>query len=124
MEWCSRTHGIRVHDALETANTMRRNMQAERVDTRVGHYERKLETKAGTVTLKMPKLRRLPFETAIIGCYPMRRARLKGIVPSVLEHLFQRRTLRTYFDKSIVNNGAGIIWGASNKPPRSTINPS
>jgi hypothetical protein len=27
MEWCSRTHGIRVHDALETANTMRRNMQ-------------------------------------------------------------------------------------------------
>jgi phage host-nuclease inhibitor protein Gam len=26
MEWCSRPPGIRVHDALETANTMRRNM--------------------------------------------------------------------------------------------------
>ena len=30
---------------------------AERVDTRAGHYERTLETKAGAVTLKMPKLR-------------------------------------------------------------------
>jgi hypothetical protein len=26
MEWCSRMHGISDHDALETANTMRRNM--------------------------------------------------------------------------------------------------
>jgi transposase-like protein len=31
------------------------------VDGRAGHYERKLETKAGPVTLKVPKLRRLPF---------------------------------------------------------------
>jgi len=28
-----------------------------RQDTRAGHYERKLHTKAGEVTLKMPKLR-------------------------------------------------------------------
>lgn len=47
---------------------------AERVDTRAGHYERKLETKAGEVTLKVPKLRRLPFETAIIERYRRREA--------------------------------------------------
>jgi putative transposase len=46
----------------------------ERVDGRAGHYERKLETKAGEVTLRVPKLRRLPFETAIIERYKRREA--------------------------------------------------
>jgi transposase-like protein len=44
------------------------------VDGRAGHYERKLETKAGEVTLRVPKLRRLPFETAIIERYKRREA--------------------------------------------------
>ena len=47
---------------------------AERVDGRAGHYERKLETKAGQVTLRVPKLRGLPFETAIIERYKRREA--------------------------------------------------
>jgi putative transposase len=34
---------------------------AQRVDGRAGHYERKLETKAGGVRLRVPKPRRLPF---------------------------------------------------------------
>jgi len=38
---------------------------ADRVDTRDGHYERKLETKTGEVQLRIPKLRSLPFESAI-----------------------------------------------------------
>ncbi len=44
----------------------------ERVDTRAGHYERRLHTKAGEVTLKVPKLRKLPFESAIIERYKRR----------------------------------------------------
>jgi putative transposase len=44
------------------------------VDGRAGHYERKLETKAGEVRLRVPKLRRLPFETAIIERYKRREA--------------------------------------------------
>jgi len=43
-----------------------------RKDTRAGHYERTLQTKAGEVTLKVPKLRTLPFETAIIERYRRR----------------------------------------------------
>src|SRR3974377_2237543 len=43
-----------------------------RKDTRAGHYERKLGTKAGEVTLRVPKLRSLPFETAIIERYRRR----------------------------------------------------
>ena len=45
---------------------------AERVDTRAGSYPRQLETKAGEVTLKVPKLRTVPFESAIIGRYRRR----------------------------------------------------
>src|SRR3712207_8190492 len=37
-----------------------------RRDTRAGSYRRKLHTRAGEVTLKVPKLRRQAFETAII----------------------------------------------------------
>ena len=35
----------------------------KRMDTRAGHYNRTLATKAGGVTLKVPKLRSLPFES-------------------------------------------------------------
>ena len=44
---------------------------AERVSTRAGHYGRNLQTQAGTVRLKMPKLR-VPFEAAIIERYRRR----------------------------------------------------
>lgn len=40
-----------------------------RKDTRAGSYDRRLQTKAGDVTLTIPKLRNLPFETAIIERY-------------------------------------------------------
>jgi putative transposase len=43
-----------------------------RRDTRAGSYPRKLHTRAGEVTLKVPKLRRQAFETAIIERYRRR----------------------------------------------------
>ena len=46
---------------------MRYERSAARRDTRAGHYERGLQTKAGEVRLKVPKLRAQTFETAIIG---------------------------------------------------------
>lgn len=57
-------------DALCGAGRYERS--AERRDTRAGHYKRGLQTQAGTVTLKVPKLRSLPFETAIIERYKRR----------------------------------------------------
>lgn len=45
---------------------------AGRKDTRAGSYDRHLQTKAGEVTLTVPKLRNLPFETAIIERYRRR----------------------------------------------------
>src|SRR5512140_250874 len=43
-----------------------------RQDTRAGSYERTLQTSAGEVSLKVPKLRRQTFETAIIERYRRR----------------------------------------------------
>jgi transposase-like protein len=57
-------------DALCGAKKYQRS--PERLDTRAGHYTRKLHTKAGEVELKVPKLRTLPFETAIIERYRRR----------------------------------------------------
>jgi len=57
-------------DAICRASRYERS--PERADTRAGHYDRKLQTRVGEVTLKMPKLRTLPFETAIIERYRRR----------------------------------------------------
>jgi putative transposase len=43
-----------------------------RRDTRAGSYDRKLQTRAGEVSLKVPKLRKQTFETAIIERYRRR----------------------------------------------------
>jgi putative transposase len=61
-------------EADRICRAQRYERSPERTDTRAGHYERQLETKAGEVTLKVPKLRRLPFETAIIERYRRREA--------------------------------------------------
>lgn len=57
-------------DALRQARRYERNGQ--RASTRAGHYERSFQATAGTVQLKMPKLRHAPFETAIIERYRRR----------------------------------------------------
>ena len=59
-------------EADELCNAKRYERSPERVSTRAGHYQRSLHTKAGQVTLKMPKLRSVPFETAIIDRYRRR----------------------------------------------------
>lgn len=53
-------------------HAQRYERSAERVDTRAGHYRRRLHTQAGEVELKVPKLRRQTFETAIIERYRRR----------------------------------------------------
>lgn len=59
-------------EADELCKAGRYERSADRVDTRAGSYERSLETKAGKVRLKVPKLRTIPFESAIIERYKRR----------------------------------------------------
>ena len=59
-------------EADELCNAQRYEHSPDRVDTRAGHYKRKLHTQAGEVELKMPKLRQQTFDTAIIERYRRR----------------------------------------------------
>jgi putative transposase len=67
-------NGLLDAEADEICRAQRYERSAERVDGRAGHYERTLHTQAGEVKLRVPKLRRLPFETAIIERYKRREA--------------------------------------------------
>jgi putative transposase len=59
-------------EADRLCNAKRYERSEARKDTRAGYYARALHTKAGEVELKVPKLRTLPFETAIIERYRRR----------------------------------------------------
>jgi putative transposase len=59
-------------EAERLCNAARYERTEARRDTRAGTYPRRLPTRAGEVTLKVPKLRRQTFETAIIERYRRR----------------------------------------------------
>src|SRR6201994_2163917 len=59
-------------EADRLCNAQRYERSEARQDSRAGSYERTLHTKAGDVSLKVPKLRRQTFETAIIERYRRR----------------------------------------------------
>jgi transposase-like protein len=59
-------------EADRLCNAGRYERSETRQDLRAGSYESKLHTRAGEVKLKVPKLRRQTFETAIIERYQRR----------------------------------------------------
>ena len=59
-------------EADRLCNAQRYERSEARRDRRAGHYERNLQTKAGEVRLKVPKLRQQTIETAIIERYRRR----------------------------------------------------
>jgi len=67
-------------EADRLCGAARYERSAERVDRRAGSYERQLQTRVGEVTLKVPKLRTLPFEAAVDHARSPRR--LRGRAPS------------------------------------------
>ena len=78
-----------------------------RKDTRAGNYERALHTKAGEVTLKVPKLRRQTFETAIIERYRRRESSVEeALVEMYLAGVSVRR----------VEDITEALWGTRVSP--------
>src|SRR5215813_15237741 len=78
-----------------------------RKDTRAGSYQRHLQTKAGEVTLKVPKLRTLPFETAIIERYRRRESSVEeALVEMYLAGVSVRR----------VEDITEALWGTRVSP--------
>lgn len=78
-----------------------------RKDTRAGHYERSLQTKAGEVKLKMPKLRQQTFETAIIERY---RRRESSVEEALIEMYLAGVSVRR------VEDITEALWGTKVSP--------
>ena len=60
------------HETEELVNAEKYERPGNRKGYRSGHYNRNFQTTAGDVTLKIPKLKGVQFETAIIEWYRRR----------------------------------------------------
>ena len=60
------------HEAEQLVNAEKYERSGERKGYRSGHYSRNFQTTSGDVTLKVPKLKGVQFETAIIERYRRR----------------------------------------------------
>src|SRR5215203_5620483 len=78
-----------------------------RQDTRAGSYERRLQTSAGGVNLKVPKLRRQTFETAIIERY---RRRESSVEEALIEMYLAGVSVRR------VEDITEALWGTRVSP--------
>lgn len=94
-------------EAERLCNARRYERTEGRRDTRAGHYERSLHTKAGPVALKVPKLRHLPLETAIIERYRRRESSVEeALVEMYLAGVSVRR----------VEDITEALWGTRVSP--------
>ena len=80
---------------------------AARKDYRAGTYTRTLHTKAGAVSLKVPKLRTVPFETAIIERY---RRRESSVEEALMEMYLAGVSVRR------VEDITEALWGTRVSP--------
>jgi len=100
-------NGLLDAEADRLCNAKRYERSADRQDTRAGSYQRSLETNAGKVTLNVPKLRNLPFETAIIDRYRRRESSVEeALVEMYLAGVSVRR----------VEDITEALWGSRVSP--------
>lgn len=64
-------------EADELCNAQRYQRSPDRLDTRSGSYSRNLQTRVGQVKLKVPRLRKLPFESQVIERYRRRESSIE-----------------------------------------------
>jgi len=100
-------NGLLEAEANQLCGAERYERSENRLDTRAGSYERKLHTKAGEVTLKVPKLRKTTFETAIIERYRRREA---SVEESLIEMYLAGVSVRR------VEDITEALWGTRVSP--------
>lgn len=100
-------NGLLQAEADELCGAKRYARSPERLDTRAGQYERTLQTKAGEVSLQVPRLRNLPFETEIIERYRRRESSVEeALVEMYLAGVSVRR----------VEDITEALWGTRVSP--------
>jgi putative transposase len=100
-------NGLLDAEADRLCKARRYERSPDRKDTRAGHYKRKLQTKAGEVELKVPKLRTLPFETEIIQRY---RRRESSVEEALIEMYLAGVSVRR------VEDITEALWGTRVSP--------
>jgi len=100
-------NGLLQAEADELCGARRYERSPERLDTRAGHYDRKLQTQAGEVTLSVPRLRNLPFETEVVERYRRRESSVEeALVEMYLAGVSVRR----------VEDITEALWGTRVSP--------
>jgi putative transposase len=100
-------NGMLDAEADAMCNAQKYERSSERQNSRAGHYERKLHTQAGEVTLHVPKLRKATFETAIIERY---RRREISVEESLVEMYLAGVSVRR------VEDITEALWGTKVSP--------
>jgi len=94
-------------EADQLCNAERYQRSEARKDTRAGYYDRKLHVKAGVMNLKVPKLRKGTFETAIIERY---RRRESSVEEAMIEMYLAGVSVRR------VEDITEALWGTRVSP--------
>lgn len=94
-------------EADELVNAQKYERSAERQGYRSGHYKRSFQTTAGEVELKVPKLKGVPFETAIIERY---RRRESSVEEALIEMYLAGVSVRR------VEDITEALWGTKVSP--------
>ena len=94
-------------EAQELTQAARYERTQSRQGYRSGHYERTLTTTSGNVSLRMPRLKGVPFETAIIERY---RRRESSVEEALIEMYHAGVSVRR------VEDITGALWGAKVSP--------
>jgi transposase-like protein len=100
-------NGLLDAEADRLCQAKRYERTPDRTDTRAGSYERNLQTKAGQVTLRVPRLRSLPFETQIIERY---RRRESSVEEALMEMYLAGVSVRR------VEDITEALWGTRVSP--------
>ena len=94
-------------EADDLVNAQKYGRSADRQGYRSGHYKRNFQTTAGGVELKIPKLKGVPFETAIIERY---RRRESSVEEALIEMYLAGVSVRR------VEDITEVLWGTKVSP--------
>lgn len=100
-------NGLLEQEAQQLTQAAKYERTQERQGYRSGHYERNLTTTSGDVSLKMPKLKGVSFETAIIERY---RRRESSVEEALIEMYLAGVSVRR------VEDITEALWGSKVSP--------
>ncbi|TGJ75467.1 transposase, mutator family [Caproiciproducens galactitolivorans] len=100
-------NGLQDKEAAELTNAAKYERTENRQGYRSGHYTRNLQTTFGDVSLKVPKLKGVPFETAIIERY---RRRESSVEEALIEMYLAGVSVRR------VEDITEALWGTKVSP--------